>query len=65
MKTRGLFKKLGTRTIDGRVMTIAEHKLMAYFRIGTTNIPAASMTEAIEKYEHYLERQRQCTTPAK
>ena len=56
MQTRGMFKSLGTRTIGGKLVAVAEHKLMKYYRIGTCNIPAMSIDEAIEKYLTCQER---------
>lgn len=51
MKIRGMFTSLGTRTIAGRRVQVAQHKRMNYFRIGTCNIPADTLEGAIEKYQ--------------
>lgn len=50
MKTKGQFKSLGTRTVNGRRVAVAEHKLMRFFRIGTCNIAAVTLDEAMEKF---------------
>lgn len=50
MKQRGELKSLGTRTILGKRVTISEYKNVRYYRIGTCNIPAENVDEAVERY---------------
>lgn len=53
---RNDYKPLGTRTINGNRVKIAEHKDINYYRIGTCNIPAMTLDDAIAKYVTCQER---------
>ncbi len=50
MKTRGNLKHLCTKTILGKRVQISEFKNVRFYRLGTCNIQASSIDEAIEKY---------------
>lgn len=53
---RNDYKRIGTRTINGKRVAVAEHKDINYFRIGTCNIPAENLDAAIAKYVECQER---------
>ncbi len=48
---RNDYKRIGSRTIDGKRVTVSEHKDLAYWRLGQCNIPAKTLDEAIEKFK--------------
>lgn len=55
MKARE-FKKVATRTILGKRLTIKEYVHGAYFQIASCRIPAANVEDAVAKYIAYMEK---------
>jgi len=50
VKTRGNLKHIGSRTILGKRVQISEFINVRFYRIGSCNIQASSVEEAIERY---------------
>lgn len=61
MKVKGMFAEIGTRMIDGKRVTISEHKLMRFFRFGKINIPAENLEQAIDRYRASMAKHSRVT----